>query len=242
MTDHATGEGSTSIELVTFGNLGDDGGISTPTAETDSERELLESKHGTLDGPQKSIPLSVLSRRFIKKSSAPSNEDDNKVVLRKELTVFSGVGFVVGQNIGSAIFITPTTILSLTRSFGTSFVLWIVGAVVALVGAFCYIELGLLVRKSGAEYAYLMEAYSFKNKNRWFKFLGSLLAFLYSWTAVFYFRAAGMAVISLACARYLTRPFFIGCCDVPEIVVRLLAVSILSEFITVCVHRCTHCL
>lgn len=222
MTEDPTHQDSNTIELVSFGQE------DAPSAATDSEEELL-------DGSQKSSPISVLkqklSRQFTKTSTVHSSEEENTVALRKELTVFSGVGFVVGQNIGSAIFITPSHILSLTGSFGVSFILWLVGAGVALSGALCYIELGLLVRKSGAEYAYLLEAYSFKRKNRWCELLGSLLAFLYSWSAVFYFRAASLAVISLACARYLTRPFFTDCDDVPDSIVRLLAMCVLSELV-----------
>ena len=149
----------------------------------------------------------------------------------------SGIGFVVGALIGSGIFITPSHILDLTGSFGLSMVCWVFGAIVALAGALCYLELGMLVRKSGGEYAILLEAYSFRKKNPWVEMLGSLVSFLFTWTTVFVLRGASASIISLACARYLTRPFFIGC-DVPESVVKLLALAVLSMF-ACCPNTCT---
>ena len=155
--------------------------------------------------------------------------DKEKVVLKKAITPLSGIGIVVGNLIGSGIFITPSTILCLTGSFGLSLVCWTAGALVALAGALCYFELGMIVKKTGGEYAILMEAYSFRRKkNPWVTMLGSLIAFLFTWTSVVVLRGASASIITLACARYLTRPFFIGC-EVPENVVKLLALAILSE-------------
>ena len=161
-----------------------------------------------------------------------NEEDTSKVVLKREITPLSGVGFVFGQLIGSGIFITPSTILGYTGSFGLSLVCWIFGAIVALAGSLCYFELGLLVRKAGGEYAILLEAYSFRKKNRWVELVGSLIAFLFTWTTVFVLRGASASIITLTCAKYLTRPFFIGC-DVPDSVVKLLALAVLGRSLRV---------
>ena len=165
--------------------------------------------------------------------------DPGKLALKREITPLSGIGFVVGQLIGSGIFITPSNILGYTGSFGLSIACWIIGAVVALAGALCYFELGLLVRKAGGEYAILLEAYSFRKRNRWVEMLGSLVSFLFTWTTVFVLRGASASIITLTCARYLTRPFFIGC-DVPENVVKLIALAALRRFLYV-VHVHVHC-
>ena len=175
-------------------------------------------------------------------TSSADDSDQGKVVLKKEITPLSGVGFVVGQLIGSGIFITPSHILSYTGSFGLSLMCWLIGGVVALAGALCYFELGLLVRKTGGEYAILLEAYSFRKKNRWVEMLGSLIAFLFTWASVIVLRGASVSIITLTCARYLTRPFFINCdSDVPESVVKLLALTFLSRFCTTHIH-CSTCL
>ena len=208
----------------------------------DSEQELLfenfDDRTNTASPTDRSVGDhhdSKFSRILDKAKSAISTRGDakgvdkTKAVLRREITPLSGIGFVVGQLIGSGIFITPSEILNYTGSFGLSLVCWGIGAVVALAGSLCYFELGLLVRKAGGEYAILLEAYSFRKKNPWVEMLGSLIAFLFTWTTVFVLRGASVSIITLTCARYLTRPFFIDC-DVPESVVKLLALTVLSMF------------
>ena len=162
-----------------------------------------------------------------------SDGPSKSLTLKREVTPFSGVLVVINQFIGSGIFITQSGILDYAGSFGLSLLCWVFGGVIALCGAMCYLELGLLVRKTGGEYAILLEAYSFRKKNRWVKMLGSLVAFLYTWTNVFLLRGVAVSIITLTCARYFTRPFFIGC-DVPEGAVKLLALTILSMFLKYC--------
>ena len=106
----------------------------------------------------------------------------------------------------------------------------------ALAGAMCYLELGLLVRKTGGEYAILLEAYSFRKKNRWVEMLGTLVSFLYTWTSVCILKGASLSIITLACARHLIRPFFIGC-DIPESSVKLLALAFVG--MSTCFIACT---
>ena len=176
---------------------------------------------------------SKFSRILAKAKSQLTDADGpetGKLALKREITPLSGIGFVVGQLIGSGIFITPSNILRYTGSFGLSIACWIIGAVVALAGALCYFELGLLVRKAGGDYAILLEAYSFRKKNRWVEMLGSLVSFLFTWTTVFVLRGTSVSIITLTCARYLTRPFFIGC-EVPEAAVKLIALAALRMFL-----------
>ena len=201
-----------------------------------SDQELLfEELDGNTDtdpSATASVAIGVKSKfsRILQKAKslgdAEGPDTTGKVALKREITPLSGIGFVVGQLIGSGIFITPSNILAYTGSFGLSISCWLIGAVVALAGALCYFELGLLVRKAGGEYAILLEAYSFRKKNRWVEMLGSLVSFLFTWTTVFVMRGASVSIITLTCARYLTRPFFIGC-DVPENVVKLIALAAL---------------
>ena len=159
-------------------------------------------------------------------SAEAGQQNDTPVTLKREITPVSGVLVVVNQFIGSGIFITQSAILCNTGSFGLSLVCWLFGGLVALAGAMCYLELGLLVRKTGGEYAILLEAYSFHKKNRWVEMLGSLVSFLYTWTNVFLLRGVAVSIITLTCASYLTRPFFIGCA-LPLTAVKLIALAIL---------------
>lgn len=150
--------------------------------------------------------------------------------LKRELTLFSGVAYVVGILIGSGIFVTPRTILCRTGSFGLSLIVWVIGGVASMAGGLCFIELGLLIKKSGGEYSFIKEAYTLKNRYKVFKVLGYLLSFLYIWSSVFVVRAFSIAVISLTSAEYVILPFYIGCGNsTPRSAVKLLSLAIIRK-------------
>ncbi len=162
-------------------------------------------------------------------SVEPSSEkDDQKNVLKKEITLSTGIAYLVGGTIGSGVFVTPRSILLLSHSFGLSMVVWILGGMIAMFAGLCYIELGLLIGKSGVEYNFLKEAYTFKSKHWLLSMLGEVLAFMYLWAMILMVRASSMAVVCLTSARYLVRPFFLEE-DMPEEWVTLTAIAIISE-------------
>jgi amino acid permease len=136
-----------------------------PNLSPDSEQELLLFERRVSDD---------LHAESGRETSHVENEARG-ISLKREITPLSGVGFVIGSLIGSGIFITPSVILNYSGSFGVSMVCWVFGAVVALAGALCYLELGMVVRKTGGEYAISLEAYSFRKKNsfvegQWYHF------------------------------------------------------------------------
>lgn len=188
------------------------------------------------------ITDSALMKSVLHKFGATEKVNDNtnrdKNVLKKELTLFSGTMYVVGNIIGSGIFITPRDILSLSGSFGLSLVLWIIGGILAVGGGLCFIELSLLIKKSGGEYCFLKEAYSFKKKYKIFEVFGGLLGFLFIWCSLFVIRASALAIIVLTCAQYLLRPviFFMGCdhTRAPESAVKLLSLALLGKSNLIC--------
>ena len=148
--------------------------------------------------------------------------------LQKEFTLSTGIALVVGQIIGSGIFITPSSILHYAGSFGACIIMWICGAFIAIAGGLCYIELGLLVKKGGGESGYLTEAYSLKKRSRWSEVFGSLLGFLFVWNNICILRSASLAIQALTCAQYLTLPFY-GDDVVPGYVVKGVALSVLGK-------------
>uniref|UniRef100_A0A183C350 Aa_trans domain-containing protein n=1 Tax=Globodera pallida TaxID=36090 RepID=A0A183C350_GLOPA len=68
---------------------------------------------------------------------------------------WGATSYIVGNIVGSGIFITPTSILNHTQSVGLSLTVWFLSAGIAILGAFCYIELGTSIRRSGGDFAYL---------------------------------------------------------------------------------------
>ncbi|KAI6242141.1 Y+L amino acid transporter 2 [Aphelenchoides fujianensis] len=72
-----------------------------------------------------------------------------------KMGLWGAVSFVCGNIIGSGLFISPSSILRKTQSVGLALSIWGFSAVISVIGAYCYVELGTSIRRSGADFAYL---------------------------------------------------------------------------------------
>jgi APA family basic amino acid/polyamine antiporter len=118
-----------------------------------------------------------------------------KPSLLRQLGVFSATALVVSNMIGTGIFTTSGFLAGDLGSPSLVLWIWVVGAVCALFGAFCYSELGINMPSSGGEYVYLTQAY------------GPTWGFMTGWVSFFAGFSAPIAAAALAFSDYLAEFF-----------------------------------
>ncbi len=103
---------------------------------------------------------------------------------------------VVGNVIGSGIFLVPSSVLAQSgESVPIAVTVWLVGGALSLLGALSYGELGAMDGGGGAGglYAYIRDGF------------GAFPAFLYGWTLFFVIGAGTIATLAVAAANYMTQ-------------------------------------
>ncbi|HTI06743.1 MAG TPA: amino acid permease [Gemmatimonadales bacterium] len=113
----------------------------------------------------------------------------------RRLGLFSGTMAVVGGIIGGGIFRTPATVAERVGTSTAIIFVWVLGGVIALIGAFSFAELGQRRPRAGGGYVYLRETF------------GPLAAFLYGWTLVLVIATGAIAAVAVTFADY-TLAFF----------------------------------
>src|ERR1041384_6478853 len=106
------------------------------------------------------------------------------------LGLFSGTMAVIGGIIGSGIFFNPAIVAARVGTAPLTLAAWIMGGVVAILGAFVYGELAARVPRVGGGYAYLRDAF------------GPLPAFLYAWALLLIVATGAIAAVAFTFASY----------------------------------------
>ena len=197
-------------------------------------------KRSDLNGTKEGYKLvSTRDNGFEFKEETPEEEkqltgdtkDGDGVRMKAELTLLNGCTIIVGCIIGSGIFVSPTGVLQSTGSVNLSLIVWVASGLFSMFGevtqsffgmkhdiffvwSYCYAELGCMIHKSGADYAYIH--FSF----------GPFLAFIRLWIECIILRPCIGAIQSLTFALYILKPFFPEC-DPPPDSVRILAAACL---------------
>ncbi|XP_034195442.1 b(0,+)-type amino acid transporter 1 [Osmia lignaria lignaria] len=138
-------------------------------------------------------------------------KENGRIALKRELGLFSAVSIIVAVMIGSGIFVSPTSALEKSGSVGFCLIVWITCGILSLLGALAFAELSTVVPRSGAEYAYFIEAFSPLHR-----YAGQIPAFVCSWVYVVLLRPAEVAVVMLTFAEYSVQPFSNYLEDLPE--------------------------
>jgi len=110
----------------------------------------------------------------------------------KTLGLFSATMMVIGGIIGSGIFLNPSVVAARMGSREGTLLVWLLGAVIALLGAFVFAELGRRRPLAGGGYAYLREAF------------GPLAGFLYGWALLLIMATGAIAAVAMTFAGYAT--------------------------------------
>jgi len=111
--------------------------------------------------------------------------------LVRGLGLWSATAIVIGDTIGTGIFLVTS---DMARAVGTAalvFAAWIIGGLIVLCGAFCYAELGAAFPQAGGPYVYLNRG------------LGPLWGFLFGWMTSFLERPVGMATLAAGFLRFV---------------------------------------
>ena len=82
-----------------------------------------------------------------------------KSALQRHMRLRSATALVIANIIGAGIFTTTGFQAADIRHPPIIFLLWVIGGILALLGALCYAELGAMMPHAGAEYVYLRETY-----------------------------------------------------------------------------------
>jgi APA family basic amino acid/polyamine antiporter len=112
--------------------------------------------------------------------------------LLRALGPWMAIAVVVGNVIGSGIFLKPGNIAAESGNFGLIMGVWAFGGLLCILGALCFAELATMLPHAGGLYVYVRKAY------------GDLPAFLYAWTELFVARPASLGALAMAFVGSLT--------------------------------------
>ena len=110
----------------------------------------------------------------------------------RRLGLFSATMMVVGGIIGAGIFLNPAIVAQRVGTATATMATWGIGALIAIVGAFVFSELGARAPRAGGGYVYLRDAF------------GPFTAFQYGWALFLMISTGAIAAVAMTCASYTT--------------------------------------
>jgi APA family basic amino acid/polyamine antiporter len=152
----------------------------------------------------------------LSRQSLLDNFTSTDTEFKRELGLWDTVMVVIGNTIGSGIFIAPAVIAVTLNSNSGSVVLlvWLVGGLMMFTGALSYSELGALMPRAGGHYVFLKEGF------------GNMAAFLYGWTIFLVIASGSIAFVAITFVTYLS--FFVPMGAVLIKVIAIVTIVILT--------------
>src|SRR5437660_6319505 len=109
---------------------------------------------------------------------------------RRQRGLFDATMIVMGGIVGAGIFANPSEVAHRVHTPGLILGVWVLGGVLALLGAFIWAELATRLPGAGGQYLYLREAYH------------PSVAFVYGWVLLLVTQTGGMAAVAVIFASY----------------------------------------
>jgi APA family basic amino acid/polyamine antiporter len=119
-----------------------------------------------------------------------TQEVPNRNDLARRLGLFDATMVVMGGIVGGGIFVNPHVVAVEVKSPAVIQGVWLLGGLVALLGAFVYAELASLRPDVGGQYAYVREAFH------------PMVAFVYGWGLLLVTQSGGMAFVAILFAHH----------------------------------------
>lgn len=116
-----------------------------------------------------------------------------QIELKRSLRLFDGLAMVVGITIGSGIFRTPGLVANELGRPWLTFIAWLLGGVLAFLGALCFAELATRHPKAGGKYVYAREAF------------GPRIGFVVGWCEAFAMYPAAIAALGVVTGEFIGR-------------------------------------
>jgi len=111
------------------------------------------------------------------------------------LGLWDAVSIIVGIVIGTTIYMVPWLIFGNTYDPVWGLLVWVLGGLVALIGAFCYAELATTYPKAGGDYFYLTKAF------------GPATGFLFGWAQLTVVMPASIGAMAYVFADFFLKTF-----------------------------------
>jgi amino acid transporter len=109
------------------------------------------------------------------------------------LSPLGAVALIVGIVIGAGIFKTPAMVAGITGDVGWVVAIWLIGALVSLMGALCYAELCTAYPHAGGDYHFLHRAF------------GRHVSFLYAWARATVINTGSIALLAFVFGDYFSQ-------------------------------------
>jgi len=110
--------------------------------------------------------------------------------LVRRIGIWGATAIVVGNVVGSGIFVAPGDVLRELGQPAACLAAWILGGLVTLAGALALAELGAAYPETGGQYVYLRRAF------------GPRMAFVFGWAELWIIKPTGAAGIAVIFAQY----------------------------------------